>query len=308
LENKESAFKSGFIALIGKPNAGKSSLLNKLMGQPIAGVSFRPQTTRRRQLGILSTASSQMIFVDTPGLNNAKDRLSKFINNEVVFAVQDADLLLFLADAGSRADELDRALTELISLKREPRDVILVFNKIDTASQNHIGEVKQSYQSLLAESKSIELSARTGKGIAKLLELIEERLPEGPEYYPSDQITEDFEKDIAAELIRAAAMENLSDELPFSIATLVDEYKERENGLVYIHATIFVERDGQKAIVIGKKGLMIRKISTDARLAIEEMAQQKVFLDLQVKTQKDWKNDPVFLKKVGLAGAGENAQ
>ena len=301
----EKTFKSGFIALIGKPNAGKSSLLNALIGQPIAGVSFRPQTTRRRQLGILSTDHYQMIFVDTPGLNNAKDKLSLFINNEVRFALEDADLLLYIADMSAAADELDRQLTDALKEKRSQDEVILVYNKSDLGDK---GQIKQDYQALLPEAKTIEISTRNGKGLPKLLDLIEERLPEGPEYYPTDQITEDFEREIAAEMIRAKAMENLSDELPYSIATLVNEYKERDNDVIYIHATIFVERDAQKAIVIGKKGAMIRKISTDARLAIEEMAQQKVFLDLQVKTQKDWKNDRAFLKLVGLAGAGDYAK
>jgi len=301
----EKTFKSGFIALIGKPNAGKSSLLNALIGQPIAGVSFRPQTTRRRQLGILSTDHYQMIFVDTPGLNNAKDKLSLFINNEVRFALEDADLLLYIADMSAAADELDRQLTDALKEKRSQDEVILVYNKSDLGDK---GQIKQGYQALLPEAKTIEISTRNGKGLPKLLDLIEERLPEGPEYYPTDQITEDFEREIAAEMIRAKAMENLSDELPYSIATLVNEYKERDNDVIYIHATIFVERDAQKAIVIGKKGAMIRKISTDARLAIEEMAQQKVFLDLQVKTQKDWKNDRAFLKLVGLAGAGDYAK
>lgn len=278
------------------------------MGQPIAGVSFRPQTTRRRQLGILSNDDFQIIFVDTPGLNNAKDKLSLFINNEVRFAVEDADVLLFLADVTNPADELDQELAELIKAKRRQEDVILVYNKTDLSDKGKGGQNKQTYQALLPEAKTIEISARSGKGLPKLLEMIAERLPEGPEYYPTDQITEVFEKDIAAEMIRATAMENLADELPYSIATYVDEFKERENNVLYIHATIFVERDAQKAILIGKKGMMIRKISTDARLAIEEMTQQKVFLDLQVKTQKDWKYDPAFLKRVGLAGAGDNAR
>lgn len=305
MENTENSFKSGFIALIGKPNAGKSSLLNALIGQPIAGVSFRPQTTRRRQLGILSTDRYQMIFVDTPGLNNAKDKLSLFINNEVRFALEDADLLLYIADMSAPADELDRQLSDALKDKRTQDKVILVYNKSDLSDK---GLIKQGYQALLPEAKTIEISTRSGKGLPKLLELVEERLPEGPEYYPTDQITEDFEREIAAEMIRAKTMENLSDELPYSIAVLVNDYKERENGVIYIHATIFVERDAQKAIVIGKKGMMIRKISTDARLAIEEMTQQKVFLELQVKTQKDWKNDPAFLRMVGLAGAGDNAK
>lgn len=299
-------FKSGFIALVGKPNAGKSTLLNQLMGQPIAGVSFKPQTTRRRQLGILTTEQYQMVFTDTPGLNNAKDKLGSFINNEVKFALEDADILLYLADVSKAPDDLDRQLAALIKEKRDKQNVILLFNKSDLAGDNQIGKNKQAYQALFPEDPSLEIVARNGKGLDKLLTKVEELLPEGPEYYPTEQITQDFERDIAAELIRAAAMENLDDELPYSIASQVDEFKERDNDMIYVHGTIFVEREAQKGIVVGRKGMMIRKISTQAREAIENMTGQRVFLDLQVKTQKDWKNDTAFLKRVGLAGAGEN--
>jgi len=307
LETQNENFKSGFIALVGKPNAGKSTLLNQIMGQPIAGVSFKPQTTRRRQLGILTTEDYQMIFTDTPGLNNAKDKLSQFINNEVKFALEDADVLLFIADISKHPDELDRDLAALIKEKRSTQKVILVFNKSDLAGPGQLSQNKQAFQSLFPEDPSIEISARIGKGVTKLIEKVHSLLPVGPEYYPTDQITEDFERDIAAELVRAAAMENLDDELPYSIATQVDEYKERDNDVLYIHGTIYVEREAQKGMVVGRKGMMIRKISTDARLAIEEMTKSKVFLDLQVKTHKDWKNDPAFLSRIGLAGAGDNA-
>ncbi len=307
METQNNDFKSGFIALVGKPNAGKSTLLNQIMGQSIAGVSFKPQTTRRRQLGILTTEEYQMIFTDTPGLNNAKDKLSQFINNEVKFALDDADVLLFIADISKQPDELDRELASLIKEKRTLQKVILIFNKSDLAGTGQMSKNKQAFQALFPEDPSVEISARTGKGVALLIGKISSLLPAGPEYYPPDQVTEDFERDIAAELIRSAAMENLDDELPYSIATQVDEYKERENDVLYIHGIIYVEREAQKGIVVGKKGMMIRKISTDARLSIEEMTGKKVFLDLQVKTQKDWKNDPAFLSRVGLAGAGDNA-
>lgn len=307
METNNENFKSGFIALVGKPNAGKSTLLNQIMGQLIAGVSFKPQTTRRRQLGILTTDDYQMIFTDTPGLNDAKDKLSHFINNEVRFALEDADILLFIADITKQPDQLDRELASLIKEKRSTQKVILVFNKSDLAGPGQLSQNKQAFQSLFPEDPSIEISARSGKGVAKLIDKIHSLLPLGPEFYPTDQITEDFERDIAAELIRAAAMENLDDELPYSIATQVDEYKERESDMLYIHGTIFVEREAQKGIVVGRKGSMIRKISTDARLAMEEMTKKRVFLDLQVKTQKNWKNDPAFLSRIGLSGAGDNA-
>lgn len=300
-------YKSGFIALVGKPNAGKSTLLNQLMGQPIAGVSFRPQTTRRRQLGILSTESYQMVFIDTPGLNNAKDKLSRFINNEVSFALQDADILIFVADASKGPDALDQELAQEIKAKRGEQKLLIAMNKVDQTDPRSFIRNKQAFQELFPNDPSLDISAQTGRGVSILIEKVKEMLPEGPQYYPDEQITEVFERDIAAELIRAAAMANLEEELPYSIAASVDEYKIRDNDMLYIHGTIYVEREAQKPIVIGRKGQMIRKIGSDARLAIEAMAEQRVFLDLKVKTQKDWKNDSAFLKRVGLAGAGDNA-
>jgi len=300
-------YKSGFIALVGKPNAGKSTLLNQLMGQPIAGVSFKPQTTRRRQLGILSTDTYQMIFVDTPGLNNAKDKLSHFINSEVTYALQEADILVFVADVSKAPDALDQELAQEIKARRGEQKLILAMNKVDQADSSRFNHNKKAFQELFPNDPSLEISAQTGRGVSILIERVKEMLPEGPQYYPDEQITEVFERDIAAEMIRAAAMANLEDELPYSIAVDVDEYKIRDNDMLYIHGTIYIEREAQKPIVVGRKGQMIRKIGSDARLAIEAMMNQKVFLDLKVKTQKDWKNDSAFLKRIGLDGAGNNA-
>ena len=293
-------FKSGFIAIAGKPNVGKSTLTNVLLGQPIAGVSAKPQTTRKRQLAIRTTAEYQMIFVDTPGLHEPKDKLSQFINSEAVSALSDADLILFLVDGSQKPDEEDRKLADLVHEAQKEDSVLLVINKIDLVDSKTLSAHRKLYQALFPEAPVLQISAQTGKGIGELIDSIVERLPEGPMYFPEEQITQTYERDIAAELIRAACMDLLEDELPYSIAVHTDEYSERENGVVYIKATIFVERDAQKAIVIGRNGEMIKRIGTLARTEIEAMNGKKVFLELYVKTRKNWKNDPAFLREVGF--------
>lgn len=297
-------FKSGFIAIAGKPNVGKSTLTNVLLGQPIAGVSAKPQTTRKRQLAIRTTAEYQMIFVDTPGLHEPKDKLSQFINSEAVSALSDADLILFLVDGSQKPDEEDRKLADLVHEAQKEDSVLLVINKIDLVDGKTLSAHRKLYQALFPEAPVLQISAQTGKGISELIDSIVERLPEGPMYFPEEQITQTYERDIAAELIRAACMDLLEDELPYSIAVHTDEYSERENGVVYIKATIFVERDAQKAIVIGRNGEMIKRIGTLARTEIEAMNGKKVFLELYVKTRKNWKNDPAFLREVGFTGKG----
>jgi len=293
-------FKSGFIAIAGKPNVGKSTLTNMLLGQPIAGVSAKPQTTRKRQLAIRTTAEYQMIFVDTPGLHEPKDKLSQFINSEAVSALSDADLILFLVDGSQKPDEEDRKLADLVHEAQKEDSVLLVINKIDLVDSKTLSAHRKLYQALFPEAPVLQISAQTGKGIGELIDSIVERLPEGPMYFPEEQITQTYERDITAELIRAACMDLLEDELPYSIAVHTDEYSERENGVVYIKATIFVERDAQKAIVIGRNGEMIKRIGTLARTEIEAMNGKKVFLELYVKTRKNWKNDPAFLREVGF--------
>ena len=304
MDQQHLPFKSGFIAIAGKPNVGKSTLTNVLLGQPIAGVSAKPQTTRKRQLAIRTTAEYQMIFVDTPGLHEPKDKLSQFINSEAVSALSDADLILFLVDGSQKPDEEDRKLADLVHEAQKEDSVLLVINKIDLVDGKTLSAHRKLYQALFPEAPVLQISAQTGKGISELIDSIVERLPEGPMYFPEEQITQTYERDIAAELIRAACMDLLEDELPYSIAVHTDEYSERENGVVYIKATIFVERDAQKAIVIGRNGEMIKRIGTLARTEIEAMNGKKVFLELYVKTRKNWKNDPAFLREVGFAGKG----
>ncbi|HOE35379.1 MAG TPA: GTPase Era [Anaerolineaceae bacterium] len=295
------AYKSGFVSIVGKPNAGKSTLTNRLLGQPVAGVSAKPQTTRKRQLAILTTDEAQIIFVDTPGLHEPKDKLSQFINSEAQYALHDADVILFLADASQKPDKMDETLASLVMELQKDIPVLLALNKIDLTDSKTLAANKALFQNLLPEARVVSISAQTGSGIENLLQAVRELLPEGPQYYPPDQITESFERDIAAEMVRAACMDLLEDEVPYSIAVRTDEYSERENGMLYVKATIFVEREAQKAIVIGKNGDMIKRIGSAARVEIEAVSGQKVFLDLTVKLRKDWKNDAAFLKELGLS-------
>lgn len=293
-------FKSGFVALLGKPNVGKSTLLNHYMGQKIAAVSYKPQTTRRRQLGILTSDAAQVIFVDTPGLHTGKYKLSEFINQEARYALMDADLILFMVDASQPPDDEDRQLAQEVAEKAGNTKKLLVVNKVDLVSPETVGQNEGDYADLLDFVDHIRISAITEAGREALLDRIIQLLPEGPRYFPDEQVTGTNEREIAEDLIRAAALSFLQDEVPYGIYVRVDDYKTRENDMLYVHATLIVERDSHKGIVIGKGGGMIKKISTAARQEIEEMSATPVFLELQVKVVKNWRNDPNFLSRFGL--------
>lgn len=294
-------FKSGFVALLGKPNVGKSTLLNHYLGQKIAAVSAKPQTTRQRQLGILTTKAAQVIFVDTPGLHSGGYKLSEFINQEARYALMDADLILFIVDASQMPDQEDRQLAVEVAEKAGQTQKLLVMNKIDLVAANVAEKRAQAYLELLDFVDHIHISAITAAGRDALLERIIQFLPEGPKYYPDDQITATNEREIAEDLIRAAALTFLRDEVPYAIYVRVDDYKTRENDMIYVHATLIVERDSHKGIVIGKGGSMIKKISTAARQEIEELSGKSAFLELKVKVEKNWRNDPNFLQRYGLS-------
>ena len=294
-------FKSGFVALAGKPNVGKSTLLNYYIGQKIAAVSFRPQTTRKRQLGILTTEDAQIIFVDTPGLHSGDYKLSEFINEEAQYALMDSDLILFVVDSSQFPDREDRQIADKVKERSGNAALLLVMNKIDLVEQDIVETHEQAYQELLDFDDTIRISAITETGRDELLERIKALLPEGPKYYPEEQITDTYEREIAEEMIRAAALHYLRDEVPYGIFVRVNDYRLREDEKRYIHATIFVERESQKGIVIGKGGSMIKQISTMAREEIEEMSGESVFLDLTVKVEKNWRNNPEILRRYGLS-------
>ena len=292
--------KSGFVALVGKPNVGKSTLLNHYIGQKIAAVSYKPQTTQRRQLGILTTENAQIVFVDSPGLHAGDFKLSEFINQEAQYALMDADILLFVVDVSQFPDQEDQVLAKEVKEKSGKTTRLLVLNKIDLAEPSVVHQHEKAYQDLLDFDDQIQISAITEGGRADLLARIIELLPFGPQYFPEDQVTATNEREIAEEMIRAAALHYLRDEVPYAIYVRVNDYMLREDDMRYVHATMFVERESQKGIVIGKGGEMIKTISIKARQDIEEMSGESVFLELQVKVEKNWRNNPDFLRRYGL--------
>ena len=292
--------RSGFVAVMGKPNVGKSTLLNRLLNQKIAAVSPKPQTTRLQQFGILTLPDAQIIFIDTPGLHHPQHKLGEYMNQDARLALEDADIALLVLDGTVLPSEEDHLFGQLLQELDNIPPVFLVLNKVDKLSPDKISDHTTSYQALLPEAELITVSALTGKNLDLLLSRIIDFIPEGPQLYPEDQITDLYERDIAADMIRAAAMLHLQHELPHVIAVRIDEYKERQEHGAYIEATLFVERDSQKGILIGEGGNMIKRIGSTARKDIESMSGRKVFLKLRVKVKKNWRNDINALRLFGF--------
>lgn len=291
--------RSGFIAIIGRPNVGKSTLLNALLGQKIAAVSPRPQTTRKKQLGILTLENAQLIFVDTPGLHKAKHKLGEFLNEEAKEALDGVDLILWLVDASTPPTEEDLNISSLLAGISHRTPLVLVLNKMDMVKPDEESARENEYAQLVGDAALLKISATKRLGIGELLEGLIQASPEREADYPEEQITDLYEKEIAGDLIREACLIQLRDEVPHGMAVRIDDFKERENGMVYIAATIFVERESQKGIVIGEGGKMLKSIGSAARKEIEDMGGRKAFLELRVKVSKDWRNDPNALKLFG---------
>jgi GTP-binding protein Era len=292
-------FRSGFIAILGKPNVGKSTLVNSLLGQKIAAVSPRPQTTRRRQLGILTTESAQLVFVDTPGVHTPRHKLGQFFNQEAEEALDGVDLILFLVDSSTDPDEEDRRVADLlVSLRRRP-EILLGLNKLDLVPAKVLEARRAAYQALAPGAMVLAFSAARRDGLPELLAALTERLPVRPAEFPEEQVTDLYEREIAAELVREAALVFLQQEVPHALAVRLDEFSERPNGSAYIAATLLVERESQKGIVIGENAAMLKKIGSAARMEIEAMSGRKVFLELRVKVAKDWRDDEAALRRLG---------
>jgi len=293
------AHKSGFVTVVGRPNVGKSTLVNAFLQQKVAAVSPRPQTTRRRQLGILTLEQAQIIFVDTPGLHKPIHKLGEYMNQVAADTIGDADVVVWMVDAGQPPNDEDRLVAERIAAARERGTVILALNKVDQLNQEVLQERQAAYLALLPEAEPFAVSASSGFNRQELLERIITLLPEGPVFYDEDQISDLYEREIAADLIRQAALIHLREEVPHSIAVRVDEFKERGETGAFIRATVFVERDSHKGIVIGKGGEMLKKIGAAARKEIEEMSGRKVFLELNVKVNKNWRDNADALRQFG---------
>jgi GTPase len=291
--------KVGFVTLIGRPNVGKSTLMNALMGQKIAAVSPRPQTTRQRQLGILTFEQAQIIFVDTPGMHIAKHKLGEYMNEVAAMTLSDADVIIWMVDGSVMPTEEDEIIAGKIKDLREAPPVLVALNKIDQIPSNQVPEYQLAYQSLLPDAEVIPLSAATGYQRNHLMDRLVELLPEGEPFYDEDQVTDLYERDIAADLVREAALVHLREEVPHGIAVRVDEFTERGEDGAYIAATIFVERESHKGIVIGKGGEMLKRIGSTARKEIEAMSGRKVFLELRVKVNKNWRTNADALRLLG---------
>ncbi len=291
--------KSGFVTIIGRPNVGKSTLLNKVLGQKIVIATDKAQTTRKRIKGILTNEKGQIVFVDTPGVHKPLNKLGEFLLDEAKVAVPDSDVILFLVDGSELAGKGDKWISENI-IKKAEQPVIIVLNKLDKIkNQQKIEENILSYKTLFEKNFPIvRISAKTGRNIDTLLDNIYRKLPTGDLLYPEDVLTEETMRDVASEIVREKILLNTQDEIPHSIAVVIDNYREEEN-IDKIYATIFCEHKSQKGILIGKNGSLLKTIGTQARLELEEIVEKKVYLDLTVKVEKDWRKKDKTLKSFG---------
>jgi GTP-binding protein Era len=291
--------RSGFVALVGKPNVGKSTLLNTWLGTKIVAVSPKPQTTRNRLLGILTRPDVQVIFVDTPGIHLAKSKLGDYMVEMAKRAIPDADVLLFMVDVSQPPSRADREVAKLFSSLQQDIAVILTMNKVDLAGEKEREQHTAAYQALGRFDESLCISALMGYNRGELLEMVVSKLPLGPCYYPEDQLSDQQERFIASELIREQVLRCLEQEVPHAVAVVVQEFEERPNDVIYISANIYTERDSQKGIVIGRRGTMIKRIGQGARVSLQELLGRKVYLDLWVKVRKDWRRKEQSLREFG---------
>jgi GTP-binding protein Era len=293
----DSPFRSGFVSLIGRPNVGKSTLMNRFLGEKISITSAKPQTTRNRIQGIHSTPAGQIIFIDTPGIHEPRSLLHRQMVQSARASLADVDLILFLADVGRLPDDGERDIAKLLGETK--KKVILVLNKVDTIPPHLLEKRFQAYAELLPSSQAVVVSALRGEGVPELLQSILGQLSPGPAYFPDDILTDLPERFIVAEIVREKIFRLTRDEVPFGTAVVVDSFTEREDGTVAISATITVEKDSHKGIIIGRGGDMLRRIGSQARHDVERLLQCHVYLELFVRVRKEWSDDPRFLKELG---------
>jgi len=298
-EEKNPSFKSGFVSLVGRPNSGKSTLLNLLLGEKIAITSPKPQTTRNRILGIKNLPSGQVIFLDTPGIHRSKSIMNQSMVRTALSTLQEVDSICFLIEADYPDNEENEWILE--NLKKTAKPVFLVINKIDLISKESLLPIMERYSRARPFEQMIPVSALLGDGVDVLVKELLRVLPEGPRLFPEEMITDLPERFLAAELIREKVFHLTRDEVPYATAAVVEEFKERpERNLVVIRATIQVERESQKGILIGEKGRMLKEIGRLAREEIEALLGTKVFLELWVKVEKNWRDDPQALRRLGF--------
>ncbi|HAV26936.1 MAG TPA: GTPase Era [Lachnospiraceae bacterium] len=291
-------YKSGYAVIIGRPNVGKSTLMNHLIGQKIAITSNRPQTTRNRIETVLTTEEGQIIFLDTPGMiRKADNKLGEYLIDVSDKTIGDADVILWLVEPSSYIGHGDRDIAE--KLKKQKKPVILIINKIDTIDKKKAPEILEAWEKVLAFDDIIVVSALRGLNVEEVIRAILKRLPEGPQYYDEEVVTDQNMRQLAAEIIREKALRALNEEVPHGIAVQIDSYKERSEDLTAIEASIICERDSHKGIIIGKGGSMLKKIGTAARRDIEEMTGTKVFLKLFVKVRRNWRDNEKDVRSFG---------
>jgi len=291
--------RSGVVAVVGAPNVGKSTLINQLLAQKIAIVSPKPQTTRRRQLGILTTERGQILLIDTPGLHAPHNKLGEYMVQVAQSAFKEADAILVLVDVSSKPERRDELLADTVSRLRGNSLVYLALNKTDLLTNADREAHSAAYRALIQTDHVFPISALTGDNVPALFESLMNAMPEGPRYYPSDQVSDLNLRFVAAEVIREKIMMSTDEEIPYSVAVEIESYKERSDALHYISAVIYVERDSQKGIIIGKNGVMIKEVGAAAREELEGLLDVKVFLELHVKVLKNWRSDEVLLKRLG---------
>lgn len=290
-------YKSGFVAVVGRPNVGKSTLLNQLVGQKIAIVSDTPQTTRNRILGILTLPEAQILFLDTPGIHKPQHKLGEYMVNSARSSLREVDLILFVSDVTESVGPGERFILDM--LKEEQTPVVLVLNKVDLVPKDKLLPIISQYSAFRDFTAIVPISALAGTNTDRLLTVIKDLLPEGPQYYPEDEVTDQPERVVAAEFIREKIFRLTREEIPHSTAVEVEEMKTRPNGDVFLRATIYVERESQKGIIIGAKGAMLKEIGQQARLDLESIFDSRFFVDLWVKVKSDWRNKEGSLRMFG---------
>jgi GTP-binding protein Era len=296
--NNSSDFRSGFVSIVGRPNVGKSTLLNTILGQKVAIASNKPQTTRNRILGIHNGTASQILFLDTPGLHRGRGRLNKFMVDQALAACSDVDAILFLVEATDPPGGGDDFILDILAKGKAP--VILVINKVDLIARPTLLPLIETYSRRFDFAAIVPVSGQSGEGVTDLVETVTRLLPTGPRYYPEDLVTDLPERFIVAEMVREQILKQTRDEVPYGVAVVVERFEEKpEKDLVVIDALIVVEREPHKKIILGKGGARIRSIGKAARYDIERMLGTRVFLDLFVKVEKNWTQSERLLKEFG---------
>jgi GTP-binding protein Era len=293
---KTMGYKSGFVTVIGRPNVGKSTLVNTLIGEKINIISPRPQTTRNSIKAIYTEDDGQIIFIDTPGIHQPRNELDKFMQDEAYSSLDGIDIIIFILDGSTYWGKNDQLIYDQI--KNNDQEIIYVMNKIDKITNKELIKRQKNYSKKVGK-EVVPISALNNKNTDNLLKEIFSKLPEGPQYYPADMITDQIERFVFAEMIREKIFYLTREEVPYGVAVLVEEVKERKNDDYYIRANIYVEKKSHKGIIIGKNGKMLKKIGRSARKEIEDLMQTKVYLDLWVKVLKDWREKDNLLKRMG---------